>query len=107
MQIACWEMPWVRALRAVALVLTVVLGLEWTAPVGGFAQPKTEPTSTPVASVANQDLPPMQEAEVIEERKPFYKKWWFWVIVVVVAAVGAAAAVIASDPPSPGLPGPQ
>ena len=37
MQTACWEMPWLRALRAVALMLAVVLGLEWTAPLGGYA----------------------------------------------------------------------
>jgi hypothetical protein len=91
MQTACWEMPWFRALRAEALVLAVVLGLEWTVPLGGYAQPNQEPTSTPVASVENQELPPMQEAEVIEERKPFYKKWWFWAIVGVVVAGGAAA----------------
>ena len=39
MQTACWEMPWFRALRAVALMLAVVLGLEWTVPLGGYAQP--------------------------------------------------------------------
>ena len=37
MQTACWEMPWFRALRAVALMLAVVLGLEWTVPLGGYA----------------------------------------------------------------------
>ena len=91
MPTACCEMPWLRALRAMALVLAIVLGLEWTVPLGGYAQPNQEPASAPAASVGNQDLPPMQEAEVIEERKPFYKKWWFWTIVGVVVAGGAAA----------------
>lgn len=93
MQTLCCEMPWIRAIRAVALVLAVVLGLEWTLPLSGYAQPKTEPASTPVASVGNQELPPMQEAEIIEERKPFYKKWWFWAIVGVVLVGGAAVAL--------------
>ena len=81
MQFACWEMPWFRALRAVALMLTVVLGLEWTVPLGGYAQPKQEPVqpnqepaSAPTASVGNQDLPSMQETESAEVPSPFYKK---------------------------------
>ena len=106
MQTACCEMPWFRALRAGALTLAVVLGAEWTAPLSGFAQPNTEPASTPAASVENQDQPPIQKAEVIEEPTPFYKKWWFWMLVGLVAVFGALAAVVASDPPSPGLPGP-
>ena len=103
MQTACWEMPWFRALRVVALMLAVVLGLEWTSPLGGFAQPTQEPATAPVASVGNQELPPMQEAEIIEERKPFYKKWWFWTIVGVVVAGGAAVAMSGGggSPPSP------
>ena len=88
-------------------MLTVVLGLEWTAPLGGFAQSNPEPASMPAASVANPNSPPIQEAVPTEEPQPLYKKWWFWVIVVVVAAVGTAAALIASDPPSPGLSGTQ
>ena len=93
MQTACWEMPWFRALRTGALVLAVVLGLEWTLPLGGYAQPNQEAASTPSATVGNQDLPPIQEAEIIEERKPFYKKWWFWAIVGVVLVGGAAVAM--------------
>ena len=93
MQTASWEMPWFRALRAGALVLVVVLGMEWTIPLGGFAQPNQEAASTPSATVGNQDLPPIQEAEIIEERKPFYKKWWFWAIVGVVLVGGAAVAM--------------
>ena len=96
MRTACWEMPWLRALRAVALVLAVVLGLEWTAPLGGYAQPNQEPASAPAASVGKQDLPPIQEAEASEEDMPFYKQWWFWVIVVAVVA-GAMVAVTASN----------
>jgi hypothetical protein len=98
MQIACWEMPWLRALRAVALVLAVVLGLEWTVPLGGYAQSNSEPAPAPATSVGNQDLPPMQEAAVTEEPKPFYKKWWFWTIVAVVAvAVVGAIAIATAD----------
>ena len=96
MQTVCWEMPWLRALRAVALVLAVVLGLEWTAPLGGYAQSNQEPASAPAASVGNQDLPPIQEAETSEEDRPFYKKWWFWAIVVAVVA-GAMVAVTANN----------
>lgn len=96
MQTACWEMPWLRALRAVALVLAVVLGLEWTVPLGGYAQSNQEPASAPAASVGKQDLPPIQEAEAIEEDRPFYKKWWFWAIVVAVVA-GAMVAMTADN----------
>ena len=92
MQIACWEMPWFRALRAVALMLAVVLGLEWTVPLGGFAQSNPKPAPTPAASVGNQESPPMQEAAVTEEPKPFYKKWWFWTIVVVAVVAAVAEA---------------
>jgi hypothetical protein len=74
-------------------MLAVVLGLEWTAPLGGYAQPNQEPASAPAASVGNQDLPPMQEVAVIEEPKPLYKKWWFWTIVAVVGVVIVAIAV--------------
>lgn len=94
MHTTCGEMPWIRALRAGALVLLIVLGLESTLPLGGFAQPNQEPASAPTASVGSQDLPPMQEAEIIEERKPFYKKWWFWAIVGVVLVGGGAAAAM-------------
>jgi hypothetical protein len=103
MQTACWEMLWIRALRAVALMLAVVLGLEWTVPLGGYAQsnqgpsqPNQESASAPAASVGKQDLPPIQEAEASEEDKPIYKKWWFWVIVVAVVA-GAMVALTANN----------
>ena len=104
MQTACWEMPWLRALRAVALMLAVVLGLEWTVPLGGYAQPNQEPASAPAASVGNQDLPSMQEAAVIEEPKPFYKKWWFWTIMAVVGVVVVAIATADSEGSWPGGP---
>ena len=97
MQTAFWEMPWFRALRAVALSLAVVLGLEWTAPLGGYAQPNQGPASPPTASVGNQELPPVQEAAVIEEPKPLYKKWWFWTIVAVVGVVIIAIATAESE----------
>ena len=96
MHTACCEMPWLRALRAVALVLAVVLGLEWTVPLGGYAQPNQEPASAPAASVEKQDLPPIQEAEASEEDRPFYQKWWFWAIVVAVVA-GVLVAVTADN----------
>ena len=94
MQTLCDEMSWIRAVRAGALMLALVLGLDMALPLGGYAQPTQQPASTPVASVRNQELPPMQEAELIEERKPFYKKWWFWTIVGAVVAGAAAAAVM-------------
>ncbi|MCM3901534.1 MAG: hypothetical protein ND866_07490, partial [Pyrinomonadaceae bacterium] len=96
MQTAYCEMPWLRALRAVALVLAVVLSLEWTVPLGGYAQSNQEPASAPAASVGNQDLPTIQEAEAVEEDRPFYQKWWFWAIVVAVVA-GALVAVTADN----------
>ena len=65
MQTAYWEMPWFRALRTVALVLAVVLGLDWTVPLNGYAQSNTEPASAPAASVVNQDLLPVQETEPV------------------------------------------
>jgi len=85
----------------VALILAVVLGLEWTAPLGGYAQPNQEPASAPAASVGNQDLPPIQEAEASEEDRPFYKKWWFWAIVVVVVAGAMVAATVNNDTSNP------
>ncbi|MCI0428152.1 MAG: hypothetical protein L0Z46_09075 [Nitrospiraceae bacterium] len=84
-------------MRAVAIILAVVLGLEGTAPLGGIAQSNPEPASTPAASVGNQDPPPMQEAAVIEEPTPFYKKWWFWTLVVVVAVAVVGAIAIATS----------
>ncbi len=115
MQTACWEMLWFRALRAVAVMLAVVLGLEWTVPLGGYAQPNQgqvkpnqESAPAPAASVGNQDFPPMQDAAIIEEPKPFYKKWWFWALVVFVVAGGVAAWAVnevVNDPPYLG-PGP-
>jgi|SRR6185437_14659717 len=97
-----------RALRATALLLALVLGVELTLPVGGSAQPTQTPVSTPVASQGHQELPPMQEVEVIQERKPYYKKWWFWAIVGVVvagAAAGAAAAMSGGSSSAPAGPG--
>ena len=84
-------------MRAVALMLAVVLGLEWTVPLGGYAQPNQGPAPAPAASVGTQEVPPMQEAAVIEEPKPFYKKWWFWTIVAVVGVVIIAIATAESE----------
>jgi hypothetical protein len=89
-------------------MLAIVLGLEWTAPLGGYAQPNQEPASAPAAGVGKQDLPPIQEAEASEEGKPFYKKWWFWALVLVVVA-GGLVAVTANkgvNDPAPLGPGP-
>lgn len=97
MQTVCWEMPWVRALREVPLLLAVVLGLEWTVPLGGYAQPNQESASAPTVSVETQEVPPMQEEAIIEEPKPFYKKWWFWAIVAVVGVVIVAIATAESS----------
>ena len=112
MHATCEEMPWIRTLRAVALILALMLGLELTHPLGGYAQPSQGPASAPAVSVENQDLPPMQEAEIIEVRKPFYKKWWFWTLVGG-AVVGGAAIALASGggnsstaAPAPAAPAP-
>ncbi len=95
MQTLCCEMSWCRTLRVVALLLTIVLGLELTAPLGGIAQSNPEPASTPPAKVTNQDPQPMPEAESAEAQSPVYKKWWFWVLVVVGVGVVFLVTVIA------------
>jgi hypothetical protein len=90
-------------------MLAFVLGLEWTVPLGEYAQPNQESASAPAASVGTQEVPPIQETAVIEEPKPFYKKWWFWAIVViaiVVSAVAIAAADSDGDAPIGGPPAP-
>jgi len=95
------DMPWMFALRPIALILALVLGLELTLPVGGSAQLTQNPSSTPVVNQGTQELPPMQEAEVIQERKPYYKKWWFWALMAAAvggAAAGAAIALSGSEP---------
>lgn len=96
MQTPGYEMPWFRALRAAALMLTVVVSLEWTGPLGGFAQPNQGPAPMPGVSQETQEALPMQEPAVIEEPTPFYKKWWFWTIVAVVAVV-VVVAIAASN----------
>lgn len=105
MQILCEAMPWICTLRPIALILALVLGLELTLPVRGSAQPTQNQASMSVASQGTQELPPMQEAETIHERKPYYKKWWFWALVAAVvggAAAGAAIALSGSEPTSTG-----
>jgi hypothetical protein len=85
-------------------MLTVVLGLEWTVPLGGYAESNEGAAST--ASVGTQEVPPMQEAAIIEEPKSSDTTWWFWALVVVVAAgvvLGVAVNSAVNDPPSPGL----
>jgi hypothetical protein len=85
-------------------MLIVVLALEWTVPLGGYAEPNEG--AAPTASVGTQEVPPMQDAAIIEEPKPFYKTWWFWTLVVFVAAgvvIGVAVNSAVNDPPPPGL----
>lgn len=106
MQTLCCEMPRCRTLRAVALILTIVLNLEWTAPLGGFAQSNPEPAPTSAASVENKEPPPKQEAAITEEPKPYYKKWWFWTIVAVVAVAVVGAIAIATADSEGCFPGP-
>lgn len=96
MQTLCRDISWMRTLRPIALILALVLSLELTIPVGGYAQLIQNPASIPVASQGNQELPPMQEAETIQERKPFYKRWWFWALVGAAVAGGAAGVAIGS-----------
>jgi hypothetical protein len=74
-------------LRLMAMSLLFVLGIEWSQPILLHAQPN----GTPSVTNSNDELPPIQEAEKVEDRKPFYKTWWFWTIVGVVVAGGAVA----------------
>ena len=98
MQTLCCEMPRCRTVRVLALMLTVVLGLEWIGPLGGFAQPTQGPAPMPGVSKETQETLPMQEAAITEEPTPFYKKWWFWTIVAVVAvAVVGTIALATAD----------
>jgi hypothetical protein len=94
--------------RLMTLMLLLILGMEFTEPLIARSQVQSPPPSggTAQTPVVSQDTPPNQEAESIEERKPFYKTWWFWTLVglVVVGALAASVAVqVANDPPSPGL----
>jgi len=87
-------------LRLVAIGLMLVLGLEWSQPLFLLAQPNDSQ-----AAVSSADeSPPIQEAETVDERKPFYKKWWFWAIVGAVvagAAIGIAAGSSGGSSPPP------
>jgi hypothetical protein len=65
----------------------VVLGLEWTVPLGGYAQPNQDPASAPAATVGKQDLPPIQEAEAGEEDRPIYEKFMVSLLAVLKAIV--------------------
>ena len=78
-------------LHALAIGLALVLGCEWGQPMLLLAQP----AGTAAGAVAPPELPPIQEAETIEVRAPYYKRWWFWTIVAVVGA-GIAVAVAGS-----------
>jgi hypothetical protein len=77
-------------LRCLALGLSLVTGIEWCQPLMVLAQPNGSST----ANVSSNELPPIQEAEKVEVRSPFYKKWWFWTIVA--AVVGGAAIAVAA-----------
>lgn len=75
-----------RSLRVLAVGLALVFGCEWEQPMLALAQSQEPPAGT----VAPAELPPIQEAETIEVRSPYYKRWWFWTLV---AAVGGGIAV--------------
>jgi hypothetical protein len=77
-------------LRLLAVGLMLILGLEWGQPLVVLAQPN----GTQSIAASNNELPPIQEAERVEVRSPFYKKWWFWTIVA--AVVGGAAIAVAA-----------
>jgi hypothetical protein len=80
-----------NGLRVLAIGLTLVLAVEWSQPILVLAQPN----GTQAGAVSSADeLPPIQEAETVEVRSPFYKRWWFWTIVAVV--VGGAAIAVAA-----------
>ncbi|MFO0698063.1 MAG: hypothetical protein U0236_02450 [Nitrospira sp.] len=96
MQLLIGSGRWVSPAQTLALVVTLVLSLELGFPIGSQAQTSQPQTSTSMTDIKNQDLPPMQEVENIQERKPFYKKWWFWGLVVAAVAGGAGAIAIAS-----------
>jgi len=92
MQIVRRTRPWLCAWQPITLLLTLALSVELVLPMGSFAQQIQHPASTVGATVQNQELPPMQEVESIQERKPFYKKWWFWALVGVAVAGGVVGA---------------
>jgi hypothetical protein len=79
-----------RLLRPLAVTLMLVLGLEWSQPILLHAQQN----GTSSVAASNDELPPIQEMEKVEDRKPFYKKWWFWTIVAL--AVGGATVAVAA-----------
>ncbi len=94
MQIGGGIVPWWSTGQIIALLVVLVLGLELSFPIGGCAQQGQ--MSVPVMGQNNQELPPIQEAATVYERKPYYKKWWFWALVVAAVAGGAGAIAIAS-----------
>lgn len=103
MQIGGEAMSGMGAWRAIALLVMLVWSVEVSLPVGGYAHQDEGSAPTPVMSLKKQNLPPMQEAESVDERKPYYKKWWFWAIVgsVVAGAAAGAALALGGSEPSP------
>lgn len=103
MQIGGEVMSGMGAWRAIALLVMLVWSVEVSLPVGGYAHQDESSAPTPVMSLKKQNLPPMQEAESVDERKPYYKKWWFWAIVgsVVAGAAAGAALALGGGEPSP------
>ena len=85
MWLHCAHQSFSDSYRVVALLIALVLAMEVTLPVTGLAQSE-------LSMVGTQEFPPIQEAEAITIRKPFYKRWWFWVLVAVLAG-GAAVAI--------------
>jgi hypothetical protein len=66
----------------------------------------------PSVAASNDELPPIQEVEKVEDRKPFYKTWWFWTLVGLVVAGGAVGVAAGgggggggSSAPAPAAPG--
>lgn len=91
--------------RLIALVLLLILGMEFTEPLTTWAQAQLQPPSSGAAQTpaVSQNTPPNQEAESIEERTPFYKTWWFWTLVGMVVVGALAASVTRANDPNDSL----
>lgn len=95
MQLLIGSRWWISPAQTLALVVTLVLSLELGFPIGSQAQTSQTQISTSVTDIKNQDLPPMQEMDTVQERKPYYKKWWVWTLAGAVIAGAAGGVAIA------------